>query len=86
MLNKFFQDSNGLMSWGRLAASFCLIVVFLVFLGGVIYPSIQDYAGKTINSLLLSASAFYGSSKVTQGIEAFAKPTPCTSAEEVSNA
>ena len=86
MLVKFFQDSNGDMSWGRLAASFCLVVVVIAYLGAVLYPSIQVYAGKTIDSLLLSASAFYGSSKVTQGLEAFAKPTPSTNAEEVSNA
>lgn len=68
---KAFTDSDGHISYGRLASAYCLVGALDAFICGFIFPQFQTYCTSFMNAMLLQSIGFYGVSKGQQAVSAF---------------
>lgn len=77
-LHEFYSDSTGQLSFGRLAATFCLFAVIAGYVVGACSVKLAEYSHKFADSAWMSALAFYNGSKLQQAISSFSS-TPSSS-------
>ena len=63
MLQKFFQDPNGVDSSGRLFAAYLVVMGVLGFPAGVVLTGSAEFAAKFTDRCFFYAAVFYGSTK-----------------------
>lgn len=69
----FFEDYRGDASWGRLAASYCIVSAVLFFQAPFFMPHLATYCQSVGGSLLLTAGSLYLTSKGEQGMTSLAQ-------------